>query len=327
MSSTARPRPPARRRRGAALGIVGLVCVVVLAGCSDAGAGEASDSTDPAESAASGDRVAVTAADTGPFELDLDDVAGAGTPLGGGLSVPDGALLQGAAIPDLVGGGYRALLLVVGDPVRVFDALDAQASSLGMSGQGACLGVIDALGCTGTYADGGDGESLFVSVTRRVTPAGVVSGAAVHYRPPGSDEGPAPADEPAPPTAPLPPIALPDPVPLPTDEDVAAAVRPPGSPPRALERGSVLVGLPGPCTCEGPGWSIVVRLRGLERDVINGYERQFSDLGEPPDIDDTRRDGVRIMGVRVGEGSATAEIRAIVPDDGRAYALITVRPG
>lgn len=319
-------RHPVARRRLTALATAGLVMVAALGGCADDGAGEASDSTDPAESAVAG-RVAVTDADAAPFDLDLGDVAGAGTPLGGGLSVPEGALLQGAAIPDLVGGGYRALLLVVGDPVQVFDALEAQATSLGMSGQGACLGVIDAAGCTGSYSDGADGESLLVSVDRRVSLAGVVSGASLLYRPPGTGDGSAPDGGSPPPTAPLPPIALPNPVPVPVEEDVAAALRPPGSVPRVLERGSLLVGLPGPCACEGPGWSFVVRLQGIERDVINAYERQFSDLGEPPDIEDTRRDDITIMGVRVGEGSAIAEIRAIVPDTGRSYAMITVRPG
>ncbi len=321
MTSPARSRRPARRLRWGAVALA----LAVLAGCSD-GDGGASDSTDPVESGLS-DRVAVTAADARPFEVDLDDVAGVGTPLGGGLSVPEGALLQGVTIPDLVGGGYRALLLVTGDPVQVFDAIEAQASSLGMTGSGACLGNELLVGCSGTYVDGADGETLSVSVNRQVTETGVVSGAGLNYRPPGTHDGPAPSTPLGPPTAPLAAVALPGSVPPPSDDDVALAVRIPGTPMRALERGSVLVGLPGPCACEGQGWSFVVRLTGLPRDVLNGYARQFSDLGEPPDLEDRRRDDVTVYGVRIGEGDATAEIRALVPDDGPSYAMVTVRPG
>lgn len=324
MTPPARPRLPARRPRRVAA-VAAALTVALLAACSG-GDGDASDSTDPARSGR-GDRAAVRAADVEPFDIDVDDLAGTGTPLGGGLSVPEGAVLQGAAIPDLVGGGYRALLLVVGEPVGVFNALEAQASSLGMAGTGACLGTEVAVGCTGTYVDGADGETLAVSVTRQSTEAGVVSGASLLYRPPGSHDGPAPDDAFGGPTSPLPSVALPDPVPVPEDIDVGLAIRPPGSGMRAVERGSVLVGLPGPCACDGPGWSFVVRIEGIARDVLNGYLRQFADLGETPDLEDRRRDDVTVLGARVGEGDATAEVRAIVPDDDPAYAMVTVRPG
>jgi len=317
---------PARPRRR--LGAVALAVGLLLgAGCSGDDEGEGPDATDPA-AAATGERVEVTAADLGPFaEVAPAHLAGPGTPLGAGLSVPEGALLQGAAFPDLVGGGFRALLLVTGDPVGVFDALGGQAGGLGMArtGEGGCLGAPEVVGCQATYVDGADGESLFVSVNRRIDPAnGVVSGVGLSYRPPGTEDGGAEGAV-APPTSPLPEVLLPEPVPVPAADDVARAVRAPGSPPRTVEAGSELVGLPGPCACADEGWSMVVHLDGVERDVLHGYLRQFSDLGEPPDLEDRHRDDVTLIGVRIGEGDATAEIRALLPDAGEPYAIITVR--
>ena len=322
------PAPARRRRRRPRLDVVLVVAALLLGACSGGDEDEATDTSDPVE--AVDERVEVSEADLAPFaDIDTRDVSGPGTALGGGLTVPEGALLQGSTFPDLVGGGFRALLLVTGDPVAVYDALAGQAAGLGMLGAGGCLGNDVFLGCQATFVDGADGESLAVSVTRKVDPLlGVVSGVGVLYRPPGSVEGGAAGDpDGIPPTAPLPEIVLPDPVPAPAPEDVALALRIPGTPKRTLESGSELIGLPGPCPCAGGGWSIVVRLTGVERDVLHGYARQFSDLGDPPDLEDRHRDDLTLVGVRVGEGAATAEIRAFLPDDGRAYAIITVRPG
>jgi hypothetical protein len=210
--------------------------------------------------------------------------------------------------------------------VAVYDALGGQASSLGMQGTGGCLGAETLVGCQGTFVDAADGESLSLTVNRRIDPlTGVVSGVGLLYRPPGSEEGGSDTTGAIAPTAPLAPVALPDPVPVPDPLDVALAVRTPGSRMRTVEAGSTLVGLPGPCACATGGWSMVVRLDGVERDVLHGYMRQFSDLGEPPDLEDRHRDDITLIGVRIGEGAATAEIRAFLPDDGRAYAIITVR--
>lgn len=325
-SPTVGPMPRLRRRpprRGLAVVAAGLV---VLGACSGGG-DEGSDGTDPA-AASGGDRVEVSASEIGPFtEVDPDDLAGPGTPLGSGLSVPEGAFLQGTTFPDLVGGGYRALLLVTGDPVAVVDALAGQAYSLGMEGRPGCLGSETEVGCLAQLVDGSDGESLFLSALRRVNPlTGVASGVGLLYRPPGSEDDPVDSGG-TPPTSPLADVTLPDPVPAPPPEDVALAVRDLESPARQLELGSSLVGLPGPCACAGGGWSMVVRLDGVERDVLHGYARQLSDLGEVPDIEDRHRDDVTVLGARVGEDPGSAEIRAVVPDDGPAYAIITVRPG
>lgn len=302
-----------------------MLVALLVAACSGGDDDEGTETNEPS-AAATGDRVTVGEAELGPFtEVDVADVAGPGTPLGGGLSVPDGAVLLGAAIPDLVGGGFRALLLITGDTVEVFDALGGQASSLGMQGTQACLGDGAQIGCQGSYQDPADGESLAVSVSRRVDPEdGVVSGVGLLYSPPGSDS-PSVPDGGSAPTTPIPEVVLPDPVPAPTLDDIALAVRAPGSPKRALEAGSALVGLPGPCACTGGGWSVVVRLDGVERDVLHGYARQFSDLGEVPDLEDRHRDDLTLIGARIGEDDRTAEIRALLPDEGRSYAIITVR--
>ncbi|CAN5523377.1 hypothetical protein BH24ACT4_BH24ACT4_15460 [soil metagenome] len=299
-----------------------MVLALVAAACSGDEGATSTPREEPLE-VLSG-RTEVTTADLGPFALEPDGMAGPGTPLGGGLQVPDGSLLLGVPFPDLLGKGYRALLLVTGDPVAVFSAVAEQAGGLGMEGDGGCLTVPEGLGCSGRFVDGADGESLTVSALRRVGPAGVTSGLAVVYQPPGSqDPG---AQPPLPPT----PTDAVFPVPLPegpiegTDQaDVVAAVRDTEGPPRTLEVGSRVVGLPGPCTCDGPGWSFVVELDGVERDVVAAYARQFTDLGEPPDISERLADELTILGVRVGSGSPVAEVRAVLPDSGPAYAIVS----
>lgn len=305
--------------------MVVVALALLLGACSGGDDDDVTDTSDPVEAVDA--RVEVAAADLAPFtDVDPDDVGGPGTALGGGLEVPEGALLQGTTFPDLVGGGFRALLLLTGDPVAVYDALAAQAVGLGMQGPGGCLGDATIVGCQATFVDPADGESLAVSVSRKLDPAnGVVSGVGLLYRPPGSVEDAPEAPGGLTPTTPLPPVVLPDPVPVPAPEDIARAVRVPGSPMRTLETGSVLVGLPGPCACEGGGWSVVVRLDGVARDVVHGYARQFSDLGEPPDLEDRHRDDLTLVGMRIGEGDASAEIRGFLPDEGEAYAIITVR--
>lgn len=320
-----RPLPVARRRGRARLGAALVAVLALVAACSD-------DGSEPSTGGAAGtpvahERVEVTDADLGPFDLDPDDYGGPGTPLGAGLEVPEGALLQGSTFPDLVGGGYRALLLVVGDPVAVHDALVDQARDLGMDGSGGCIGSPEQIGCSGRFADPADGESLAFGLSRVLGPNGIVSGVGLQYRPPGSEDAPTADEQPATPTTPFAEVVLPDPVPAPDPLDVGLALRAPEAPARAVETGSTLVGLPGPCACDGPGWSFVVRLDGVERDIIAGYGRQFADLGDPPDMEDSHRADLTLVGLRVGEGAQVAEIRATLPDDGTPYAIVTVRTG
>jgi hypothetical protein len=147
----------------------------------------------------------------------------------------------------------------------------------------------------------------------------------VRYRPPGSEDvGVAPPADPSAPTAPLAPVALPETITAPPDEDVGQGVRSPLTPPRTVEPGSALVGLPGPCGCGGEGWSFVVRVEGKVRDVIAAYARQFTDLGEPADVTDRYRGDQTTFGLRVGQGDRVAEIRAVAPDAGPTYLVATV---
>lgn len=320
--------PPAfalspRRRAGRALALV-VASLLVGGACSSGDDG--STTTTEAPLIAAADRTDVSTGDLDPFSFNRQGLAGAGTPLGAGLSVPEGSLLLGVPFPDLVGGGYRALLLVTGEPVEVFNSFDEQGAALGMELEGGCRGVEGELECSGRLVDRADGESLSLALDRRADDTGVVSGLGLRYRPPGSEEtgGGGPSTAP-PPTAPVLDVALPEgPVPQPDDADVAAAVRAPGSPLRSVELGSRLIGMPGPCACEDTGWSFVVEVDGMIRDVMAAYARQFSDLGDPPDIADRRRDDVALLGLRVGGGEEVAEIRAVAPDVGPAYAIVTV---
>ena len=154
----------------------------------------------------------------------------------------------------------------------------------------------------------------------------MVSGVGLRYRPPGSEDGGDAGDGVSTPTAPIPTVTLPPgPIEGPDPADVGAALRLLPAEARAVERGSELVGLPAPCACEGGGWSFVVAVTGVERDVIAAYARSLSDLGDPPDVSDARRDDVTLLGVRVGEeGGPHGEVRAVVPDSGTTYAIVTV---
>lgn len=302
---------------------VAVAVVLVTAACSsddDPGAGP----TEPA-AVAGDDRVPVSAAELGPFDLGTEGMAGPGTPLGAGMQVPKGAVLLGVPFPDLEGSGFRALMLVTGDPVAVFNAVADQAGGLGMVAKGGCLGAEEEVTCSGRYVDDADGERLRVTLHRTVGTSGVVSGLGLRYEPPGTEEADGTVDPGVPtPTDPVAPVALPEgPIEAPEDVDVVAAVRDSDGRGRAVEVGSELVGMPGPCACAGSGWSFVVELTGVNRDVISAYARQFSDLGDPPDLTDTLGDSYTIVEVQVGTKVPRAEVRALVPDSGAAYAMVT----
>lgn len=320
-----RPARRARRRSGRPRTVLAVAIVVALlvAACADDDGGAATTTTEPPAVTLS-DRTPVTATDLGPFDLDTDGMAGPATPLGAGLEVPEGAVLLGLPFPDLVGAGFRALMLVPGDPVAVFNAVADQAGGLGMDAEGGCLGEGEQVACAGRYVDAADGERLRVTVERSIGPAGVVSGLALEYDPPGSDDGADPDEVLATPPGVVASPPLPaGPIEEPNPADVAATVRAEDSPRRTLEAGSALVGLPGPCACDGSGWSFVVELTGVERDVLSAYARQFSDVDTPPDLSDTIGDTYAILGVRVGTGRPVAEVRAVVPDSGPAYAIVS----
>jgi hypothetical protein len=309
--------------------VLAVVVALVLAVAACSSDDEGGDAAAEPDVAASSDRSPVSAADLGPFDLAPDGMSGPGTPLGAGLEVPEGAVLLGVAFPDLVGSGFRALLLVTGDPVAVFNAVADQAGGLGMVAEGGCLGTEGEVACSGRYVDEADGERLRVNLDRTIGPSGVVSGMGLQYEPPGTlDPDDSPGGGFPTPTDPVAPVPLPEgPIAAPDDIDVVVAVREPDGRGRSVEVGSELVGLPGPCACAGTGWSFVVELTGVERDVLAAYARQFSDLGDPPDLTDTLRDTYTILGVRVGTEAPLAEVRAVVPDAGPAYAIVTYVDG
>lgn len=312
--------------RSVRLGVLAVVLAVLVAACGWWEDDEPTATTLPGEDPAQRERVSV--ADLGPFDLALDDLAGPGTPLGGGLAVPEGAALLGIPFPDADDGGFRALMVVTGDPVVTYNAMVSQALSMGMERDGVCLGGPQMITCGGRFVDGADGESLLIDVRRSTNTLAVASGLAVHYRQPGSEEVAevegSTSSASVSPTEPLAPVDLPPTIVPPPDGDVGLAVRPPDAPVRRVEVGTRLVGLAGPCACGAPGWSFVVAVEGRVRDIIAAYARQFTDLGDPPDVSDRYLGDQTTFHLVVGEEARRAEIRAVAPDDDTTYLMVTV---
>lgn len=319
-----RALPPPDRGRRAVAALVAAV-VLLVAGCASDDDGD--DDSTPATVTDRSDRFEVDAADVVPFVVADDATAGPGTPLGAGLEVPEGAVVLGTTFPDLEGGGFRVLLLVPGDPVAAFNDLRDQAATMGLEGAAGCLAGGDRLGCSARLVDPADGETLSLSLTRRVTDLGSMSGLGLRYRPPGTVEDATPGDQGSGPTTPVPPLALPDP-PLPEVDpaDVGLLVRPPASPVIALEPGSELAGPAGPCACDGEGWSFVVEVTGVILDVVAAYGRQLSDLGSVPDIADRQVGDATVLALRVGDGADRAEVIG-VEDEAGDYVIVTVAGG
>jgi hypothetical protein len=316
---------PSDRGRRAVAALVATLALLVAACGSDDGA---DDEAPPATVADRSEQVAVEEAEVSPFEVREAAAAGPGTPLGAGLEVPEGSVVLGASFPDLEGGGFRALLLVPGDPVDVFNDLRDQGATMGLEGGAGCLSAGDRLGCSARLVDPADGETLTLSLTRRVTDLGSMSGLGLRYRPPGTLEGVTPDPQASGPTTPVPPLDLPPP-PLPEIDpaDVGLLVRPPASTAVALEPGSELVGPAGACACDGDGWSFVVEVTGVIRDVVAAYGRQLSELGSVPDISDRRVGDATVLALRVGDGERRAEIIGVEPDQGEDVVIVTVAGG
>ena len=95
----------------------------------------------------------------------------------------------------------------------------------------------------------------------------------------------------------------------------------------SLEPGSELVGPAGPCACDGDGWSFVVEVTGVIRDVMAAYGRQVADLGSVPDIADRLVDDVTLLALRVGEGDGRAEIIGVDADSGTDYVIVSIAGG
>lgn len=303
------------------------VAILLISGCGWDGDGGEDDVT-PATVSDRAERVEVDAAEVQPFTVRDGGAAGPGTPLGAGLEVPDGSVVLGTSFPDLEGGGFRALLLVPGDPVAVFNDLRDQASTMGLVGDAGCLAAGDRLGCSTHLVDPADGETLTVDLTRRVTDLGSVSGLGLRYRPPGSAPDGTSSSQGGGPTTPIPPLPLPPP-PLPEVDpaDVGLLVRPPASPIVALEPGSELLGAAGPCACDGEGWSFVVEVTGVLRDVMAAYGRQLAELGSVPDIADRPVGDATVLALRIGEGDERAEIFGIEDDEIGDFVVVSVAGG
>jgi hypothetical protein len=303
------------------------VAALLAAGCGSDDDGSDGDAT-PATVSDRSERVEVDEAEVEPFTVADGTAAGPGTPLGAGLEVPDGSVLLGTSFPDLEGGGFRALLLVPGDPVAVFNDMRDQAATMGLEGDAGCLSAGDRLGCSTRLADPADGETLSVTLTRRVTELGSVSGLGLRYRPPGSAPDVTPGSQGGGPTTPIPPLALPAPPLPPVDPaDVGLLVRPPASPAVSVEPGSELVGAAGPCACDGEGWSFVVEVTGVIHDVVAAYGRQVADLGSVPDIAERRVGEVTVLALRVGGGAQRAEVIGIDDDEGDDYVIVSIAGG
>lgn len=297
--------------------------LVVTTGCSD----DDGTAAVPGGDGEGSERVAVTEAQLGPFEVDRRDFAPPGTSLGATLTVPPGALLVGGPFPTVDGAGFRAQFLLVGDPVTTYNGLQDQAARLGMGAAGGCLSQGGNVTCRARFIDRADGEVLAVDLRRQVRFTGVVSGLAIAYSPPGSVDV-SDASEPGgvPPTDPLAAVALPPgPVGPPAPTDFALALRPRDGRVPVLETGSEIVAPVAPCACGGEGWTAVMKVTAPVRDVMAAYARQFADLGTSPDIAESLRNNLTSLSVRVGQGRQFVEIRARQPDDGPVYLLLTVR--
>lgn len=300
-----------------------LVAVAVVVG--------ASSCSDDDESTAPGrqdgrDRAEVREEQLGPFDVDREHFGPPGSPLGASLTVPPGALVAGEPFPAVEGSGFRAQLLVVGDPLAVYNDVQDQASASGMTPTGGCMSAGGNFACRTRFVDPSDGEVLTLDLRRQALFAGVISGMTIAYGAPGTiDPRDAPPPSGVPPTGPVAPVALPDgSIGLPDPQDFALALRPPTGRVPVVESGSELVAPVAPCAC-GEGWTAVMAVTAPVRDVMAAYTRQFADLGSPPDIESSLRDNITYLSVRVGQGTRFLDIRARQPDDGPVHLLLTVR--
>jgi hypothetical protein len=220
----------------------------------------------------------------GPFKID----GGAATQRGdltAGLPIAPGSVLIGPTFPDVGDhpGGFVALLLVVGNPVAVYNHYLDSAAGLGMRAGtgGGCLYGFGSTTCARRVVDPADGEALSVYVQRRpLEGGGYVSHAALHYEPPGSvdpdDAGPVATPTPTsvPPVVPLPKEVAP------WSDSGWSTLLAPNGPKLETVLGTQVVGPPGLCPCGASGWSAVLAVSGARPvdAVIDAYARQLGVL-------------------------------------------------
>jgi hypothetical protein len=298
-----------------------LVAVLLVAACSDDGP-EAQQTTTTGSSAPSpsGD------GRLGPFTV----LPGATTERGeltAGLPIAEGSVLLGPTFPDVGDqpGGFEALLVVLGDPVAVYNAYLDAAAGLGMRAgpPGGCIYGFGSISCFRRVIDPADGEALSVFVQRRPFGDGFVSHAALHYEPPGTvdpdDAGPI---SPPTPTSVPPVLELPEHLP-PVPEDGWSTALAPTGPKLETVSGTALAGPPGLCPCGTAGWSAVLRVDRPVDGVIAAYARQLGVV--QPTVRRGRRRDVRIADLGVVPGGIT-QLRT-VSDDRGTWLLIAVSSG
>jgi len=236
----------------------------------------------------------------------------AGTVLGNGFTVPTGASLVGQPLPfaplfPSTGGpplqfkGWRAVLLVSGDPRTAVDALAAEAEHAGMDMAMGCRGP-EIAGAAPSFECGGTGRSddgrrmVGVSFYRGATSYGPASHLFVAYLE-GVRPGPTPSvgaavvrDDP---TAQAPALARRWPALARPGEYLFGADGEPtdvttGRAPK-VERGSMLAAPPGPPFTQPYNWVVVLKVDGAARDVAERYRRQFAAEPDYGEVGDVRR--------------------------------------
>ncbi|MBV9951177.1 MAG: hypothetical protein JO291_04460 [Acidimicrobiia bacterium] len=268
-----------------------LVAGLLLAACSGDGPEAERTTTTRAVAEAPSGRGRV-----GPFTV-LDGAATERGDLMTGIPIAPGSVLIGPTFPDVgdLRGGFEALLLVVGNPVAVYNHYLDYAAGLGMraGSGGGCLYGFGSTTCARRVIDPADGEALSVYVQRRPVDGGYVSHAALHYEPPGTvdphDAGPIATPTP---TSVPPVVKLPAQVPAPSADRWSTLLAPNG-PELATVEGTQLAGPPGLCPCGPTGWSAVLRVDRPVDAVIAAYAREL---------------GVTQPSIRPGRGAGGARV-------------------
>jgi hypothetical protein len=233
------------------------------------------------------------------------------------MPIAPGSALIGPTFPDAGDhpGGFEALLLVVGNPVAVYNHYLDDAAGLGMRAGtgGGCLYGFGSTTCARRVIDPADGEALSVYVQRRPVEGGWVSHAALHYEPPGTvdpqDAGPV-----ATPTPTSVPPVLTLPKDIPAADTAWSTLLAPNGPKLETVDGTELAGPPGLCPCGATGWSAVLRVDGPVDAAIDAYARQL---------------GVQRPKIRRAHGSAGARVAdlGLVPGGIAQLRTVTDRRG
>jgi hypothetical protein len=206
-----------------------------------------------------------------------------GTELGNGFTVPDGAVLVGFPIPRVQGQGWRAVLLVEGDPRSAIDGLTGQAERAGFSVNSGCrrtrYGGVPAFECEAAGTQQQARRSVFVSLYRGLTGFGPASHMIVSYADDLSGAGGSSISDQATSTPPSLPTRWPALARTgeylfrrdgePTDITTGRAPK--------VEPGTVLLAPVAPSGGFQPyNWFAVLQVEGSARAAAERYRRQFA---------------------------------------------------